>query len=313
MNKRRYYSVSEYYKNVFGSKVYKISVDAGCTCPNRDGTKDTRGCIFCSASGSGDFCPSRSLTITEQVEEAKKLVVKKIPKDVAQGKYIVYFQNFTNTYGNEEELEKKYKEALSCSDVVGIAIATRPDSISEKILTVIKNLAKETYVSVELGLQTVKEKSVNYIRRHYENAEYFEAINRIKKASEKIHIVTHVIFGLPNETKEDMIETVRTTIRAGTDGIKFTVLHVLKNTDLAKDYEVKKFRVMEMQDYFNVLKEALLFLPEHIVVHRLTGDGDKKNLIAPKWTEAKHHVRNEMKKFFAECDLVQGKNTKEEK
>lgn len=313
MNKRRYYSVSEYYKNVFGSKVYKISVDAGCTCPNRDGTKDTRGCIFCSASGSGDFCPSRSLTITEQVEEAKKLVVKKIPKDVAQGKYIVYFQNFTNTYGNEEELEKKYKEALSCSDVVGIAIATRPDSISEKILTVIKNLAKETYVSVELGLQTVKEKSVNYIRRHYENAEYFEAINRIKKASEKIHIVTHVIFGLPNETKEDMIETVRTTIRAGTDGIKFTVLHVLKNTDLAKDYEVKKFRVMEMQDYFNVLKEALLFLPEHIVVHRLTGDGDKKILIAPKWTEAKHHVRNEMKKFFAECDLVQGKNTKEGK
>lgn len=313
MNKRRYYSVSEYYKNVFGSKVYKISVDAGCTCPNRDGTKDTRGCIFCSASGSGDFCPSRSLTITEQVEEAKKLVVKKIPKDVAQGKYIVYFQNFTNTYGTEEELEKKYKEALSCSDVVGIAIATRPDSISEKILTVIKNLAKETYVSVELGLQTVKEKSVNYIRRHYENAEYFEAINRIKKASEKIHIVTHVIFGLPNETKEDMIETVRTTIRAGTDGIKFTVLHVLKNTDLAKDYEVKKFRVMEMQDYFNVLKEALLFLPEHIVVHRLTGDGDKKILIAPKWTEAKHHVRNEMKKFFAECDLVQGKNTKEGK
>lgn len=309
MNKRRYYSVSEYYKDVFGSKVYKISVDAGCTCPNRDGTKDTRGCIFCSASGSGDFCPSRSLTITEQVEEAKKLVVKKIPKDVAQGKYIVYFQNFTNTYGNEEELEKKYKEALSCSDVVGIAIATRPDSISEKILTVIKNLAKETYVSVELGLQTVKEKSVNYIRRHYENAEYFEAINRIKKASEKIHIVTHVIFGLPNETKEDMIETVRTTIRAGTDGIKFTVLHVLKNTDLAKDYEVKKFRVMEMQDYFNVLKEALLFLPEHIVVHRLTGDGDKKILIAPKWTEAKHHVRNEMKKFFAECDLVQGKKT----
>lgn len=310
MNKRRYYSVSEYYKNIFGTKVYKISVDAGCSCPNRDGTKDSRGCIFCSASGSGDFCPSREFSITQQIEEAKKLVVKKFPKAITQGKYIAYFQNFTNTYGNEEELEKKYREALSCSDVIGIAIATRPDSISEKILTVIKNLAKETYVSVELGLQTVKEESVNYIRRHYVTGEYFEAISRIKKASDKIHIVTHVIFGLPKETNKDMIETVKATIKAGTDGIKFTVLHVLKNTDLAKDYNEKKFRVMEMQEYFNVLKEALLILPEHIVVHRLTGDGDKKILIAPKWTEAKHNVRNEMKKFFAELDILQGKNIK---
>lgn len=306
MNVDRYYSVSKYYKKIFSAKVYKITVDAGCTCPNRDGSKGVGGCIFCNNTGSGDFAASKEMSISEQVKNAKLLVKNKLQKNETSIKYVVYFQNFTNTYGDETLLVKKYIEAAKCQDVVGVIIGTRPDCISDFILTKIAELEKKCYVSIELGLQSSKEQTIEYIRRCYKNEEYINAIKRIKKASPNIHIVTHIIFGLPNENYTDMLNTVKFAVNNGTDGLKIALLHVLRGTDLAIDYENKKFSCMTMEEYFKVIADALKIIPKNIVIHRLTGDGAKKNLIAPKWTEAKHNVLNQMKKYFKTIDLYQG-------
>lgn len=306
-----YTSVSEYYKKIFGRKIYKITLDAGCTCPNRDGTKAVGGCIFCSATGSGDFAAERNFSISEQIENAKKLVANKIKNiDESKSNYIAYFQNFTNTYGDENSLIKKYREALENPQIAGIAIGTRPDCVGQSILERINELTKEQfkdgntvgrkYFSIELGLQTSNEKSAGYIRRHYSNEDYLDAIKRIKAVNKNIHIVTHIIFGLPGEDENDMLETVRFALKAGTDGLKLQVLNVLKGTDLAKDYEEKKFKVLEMDEYFLILKKALSIIPSDIVMHRLTGDGAKNILIEPQWIANKRKVMNELKKFLSD-------------
>ena len=284
-----YYSVGEFYKEKFGSKVYKIAIDAGCTCPTRDGTKGNKGCIFCSANGSGDFVPSKKLSISEQIKQAKEIIQKKVKKEI---KYIAYFQNFTNTYGDEKLLVQKYNEAISCENVCGLSIATRPDCISSSILKEIAALCKKTFVTIELGFQTSKEESADYIRRGFSNQEYLEAVKRIHQADSRIHVVTHLIFGLPGENHDDMMNSVKFCLNAKTDGIKFTVLYVLKGTDLEKDYQAGKFDVLEMDEYFALLKSALELIPPKIVIHRLTGDGPKKLLIAPMWTANKKNVLN---------------------
>lgn len=286
-----YYSVNEFYKDKFGCKVYKIAIDAGCTCPTRDGTKGTKGCIFCSANGSGDFVPSKNLSISEQIKQAKEIIQKKVKKEI---KYIAYFQNFTNTYGDEKILVQKYNEAINCENVCGISIATRPDCISPSILKEIASLCQKTFVTIELGLQTSKEESADYIRRGFLNAEYLDAVRRIHQADSRIHVVTHLIFGLPGENHDDMMNSVNFCLSAKTDGIKFTVLYVLKGTDLEKDYQSGKFNVLEMDEYFALIKSALKLIPQEIVIHRLTGDGPKKLLLAPMWTANKKIVLNEI-------------------
>lgn len=300
-----YYSVSDFYKNLFGTKVYKISLDAGCTCPTRDGTKGYGGCIFCSANGSGDFVPSKTLSISQQVEEAKLLVAKK-----TKNKYIAYFQNFTNTYGDLDKLRGQWEEALSCEDVVGIAIATRPDCLPDNCIDALSQLAEKTFVQLELGLQTSNSKSAEYIRRRFSNSDYEDAIARIHSVNnrlcadkknnplQKIHLVTHIIFGLPGETAEDMMDSVRYAVNAGTDGIKIANLYVLKGSDLERDYNSGKFNVLEMEEYFELLKEALKIIPPELVIHRLTGDPPKKLLTAPRWVENKKMVLNQLKKIL---------------
>ena len=296
-------SASDFYKSIYGCKVYKLSLDAGCTCPTRDGTKGTRGCIFCSARGSGDFAGDASESIARQAEKAKELVASKARgrSGTAECRYIAYFQNFTSTYGDTAVLASKYREALAVPDVAGIAIATRPDCISDDILAEIAALAEQyPFVSIELGLQSSKTATARYIRRGYENAVYEDAVRRIRKASPRIHIVTHVIFGLPGETEDDMLKTVRYVARSpfAADGIKFTVLHVLEGTDLAEEWRAGRVTCMSQDAYFAVLKEALSLLPENMVVHRLTGDGPKKLLLAPLWTADKKRVLNEIRNSF---------------
>lgn len=298
----RFYSVSDFYKKKFGCKVYKISLDAGCTCPNRDGTKSFGGCIFCSGAGSGDFAADKNLSIAEQIIQAKQRVLSK-NKD---GKFIAYFQNFSNTYGNPSELSQKYNEAIAQEDVVGISIATRPDCLNDEILNEIAKLVDKTFVSIELGFQTSKNDSVAYIRRFFSNEEYLLAIKKIKSVSMNIHVVTHLIFGLPNETEQDMLNSVKFVVDAKTDGIKIALLHVLEGTDLAIDYKNNAFSCLEMEEYFKILGKALKIIPNDIVIHRLTGDGPKKILIAPLWTAQKKVVYNAMNKYFDEINLLQG-------
>jgi radical SAM protein (TIGR01212 family) len=300
---KQYYSVSDFYRQKFGTKIYKLSLDAGCTCPTRDGTKGTGGCIFCSAAGSGEFAASRDLSITRQITQAKLLVQKKNKN----GRYIAYFQNFTNTYGDEAVLEKKYREAIACPGIAGISIATRPDCLGSGILNRIASLCSTTFVTVELGLQTSNEHTAAHIHRGYTDREYDDAVRRIHRADPSIHVVTHVIFGLPGENDADMLETVRHSVRAGTDGIKIAVLHVLKGTPLAREYEAGKFRCLEKEEYFDIVSRAVELLPENIVIHRLTGDGAKRLLIAPLWTANKHTVHNSMEQWFDEHNVRQGR------
>lgn len=286
-------TVSAFYKSIFGKKVYKISLDAGCTCPNRDGTIGTGGCIFCSNSGSGDFVPSKNLSITKQIEEAKKLVENKMKNQSEnQNEYIAYFQNFTNTYGNISKLTEKWNEALSCSQIVGLALGTRPDCLSDEVLQVLSQLADKAFLQVELGFQTSNETSSKYIRRGFSNKIYFDAVKKIKNANPKIHIVTHVIFGLPGETEVDMLQTVKDVVNAKSDGIKITSLYILKDTDLATDYFNNKFEPIKMDKYFNLIEKALQIIPKNMVIHRLTGDPPKSLLIEPTWTTDKKRTLN---------------------
>lgn len=297
-------TVSAFYKSIFGNKVYKISLDAGCTCPNRDGTIGTGGCIFCSNSGSGDFVPSKNLSIAKQIEEAKKLVENKMKNQSEnQNEYIAYFQNFTNTYGNISILSEKWNEALSCSQIVGLALGTRPDCLGDEVLQVLSKLANKTFLQIELGFQTSNETSSKYIRRGFSNNVYFDAVKKLKNANPKIHIVTHVIFGLPGETEVDMLKTVKDVVNAKSDGIKITSLYILKNTDLATDYFSKKFEPIEMDEYFNLIEKALKIIPENMIIHRLTGDPPKNLLIEPTWTTDKKRTLNMVNNLLSKIGL----------
>ena len=276
--------LSEYYKEKFGCKVYKLSLDGGFTCPNRDGTLGSRGCIFCT--GSGEFAEGGTEPIALQLERAKLRVNRK-NKD---GKYMAYFQAFTNTYAPVERLRKLYYEAISPEEIVGLSIGTRPDCLGEDVIALLSEINAIKPLSVELGLQTIHEETARYIRRGYEAEVYFDAVKRLKAAG--IEVVTHIILGLPGETEEMMLQTTEAAVAAGTDGVKFHLLHVLKNTDLAKDYEAGKFTCMAMEEYGEILKKCIGILPEHIVIHRITGDGAKKDLIAPLWSGDKKRVLN---------------------
>ena len=274
--------LTDYYRRKFGCKVYKLGIDAGFSCPNRDGTLGVGGCVFCGADGGSSFAVKGS-SIARQLTEAKNRVAFK-----GGEKFIAYFQSFTNTYGPVEELEALYRQAMEPEDVVGLAIGTRPDCLPQKIVDLLAQLNREKPVSVELGLQTVHPESIRYIRRGYDNAVYYDAVNRLKKAG--IEVVTHIILGLPGESPEMMVQTTRSAVQAGTDGVKFHLLHVLKGTQLEKDYSAGKFRCMELEEYAWVLDECLGVLPPETVVHRITGDGAKKDLVAPMWSADKKRV-----------------------
>lgn len=289
-----YLSFNKYLKDKFGQKVYKISLDGGFTCPNRDGKAGTRGCIFCSKGGSGDFAESREMSITEQIENGKKRVEKKIKS----GKYIAYFQAFTNTYAPVEMLRQKYEEAINHPDIVALSIATRPDCLGDDVLRLLDEMNKIKPVFVELGLQTIHQKSAKYIRRGYDLSVYDKAVRDLKKVG--VNVVVHVILGLPNESENDMLETVKYVCESGANGIKLQLLHVIDGTDLAKDYEKGLFKTLEFDEYINLIVKCVKIIPKDIVIHRLTGDGAKKDLIAPLWSADKKRVLNAINKALRE-------------
>jgi len=284
--------LSERLRERFGCKVYKLALDGGMTCPNRDGTLGTGGCIFCGGDGSGAFAQSGE-TVTQQIEAAKARVSSKI-KD---GKYIAYFQNFTNTYAPVSYLEPLFRAAMEHPDVVVLSVATRPDCLPEDVLDLLARLNRGKPVWVELGLQTIHPDTARYIRRGYALPVYDAAVEALHKRG--IEVITHVILGLPGETKEQMLETVR-YVGAKTDGIKLQLLHVLQNTDLAKDYGAGLFQTMELEEYCSLVADCLRVLPPQVVIHRLTGDGAKKDLIAPMWSGDKKRVLNRMNEVLAE-------------
>lgn len=289
-----YLSFNKYLKDKFGQKVYKISLDGGFTCPNRDGKAGTQGCIFCSKGGSGDFAESREMSITEQIESGKKRVEKKIKS----GKYIAYFQAFTNTYAPVEMLRQKYKEAINHPDIVALSIATRPDCLGDDVLRLLDEMNKIKPVFVELGLQTIHQKSAKYIRRGYDLSVYDKAVRDLKKIG--VNVVVHVILGLPNESENDMLETVKYVCESGANGIKLQLLHVIDGTDLAKDYKKGLFKTLEFDEYVNLIVKCVKIIPKDIVIHRLTGDGAKKDLIAPLWSADKKRVLNAINKALRE-------------
>ena len=289
-----YLSFNKYLKDKFGQKVYKISLDGGFTCPNRDGKIDTRGCIFCSKGGSGDFAQNRNLSITEQIESGKKIVEKKIKS----GKYIAYFQAFTNTYAPVEILRAKYSEAINHPDIVALSIATRPDCLGDDVIELLDEMNKIKPVFVELGLQTIHSDSAKYIRRGYSLEVYNEAVKKLKNIG--VNIVVHIILGLPNESEEDMLESVKYVCQSQIDGIKLQLLHIIAGTDLAKDYEKGLFKTLEYDEYVELIAKCVAIIPKNIVIHRLTGDGAKKDLIAPLWSADKKRVLNAINKALRE-------------
>lgn len=289
-------------KQKYNKKLYKLALDASRTCPNRDGTCGNRGCIFCSGSGSGDFAANRQLTIGQQLAEAKERIQKKLPaEDVG---YIAYFQAFTNTYGSVEELEPLFMEAMGDSEVEILSIATRPDCLQEDILDMLERLNRIKPVWVELGLQTIHPKTADYIRRGYDLLVYDRAVLALKER--EIDVITHVILGLPGETVEDMLATVEYVGRTGTQGIKLQLLHVLEDTDLAREYREGKFETLTLDEYIDILELCIRRLPKDMVIHRLTGDGAKRILIAPKWSGDKRMVMNTIRREFAKRDVEQG-------
>lgn len=284
--------LSDHYRQTFGCKVYKLSLDGGFTCPNRDGTLGTRGCIFCSEKGSGEFAEGSCGSISRQLERAKERVRGKN----REGKYIAYFQSFTNTYAPVAVLEQRYREAIAPEDIVGLAVATRPDCLPEEVVDLLARINRIKPVSVELGLQTVHEDTARYLRRGYPTAVYWDAVKRLKAAG--LEVVTHIILGLPGETEEMMMETTRQAVAAGTDGVKFHLLHVLRGTDLEQEYLRGRVEPLSLERYGQILKACISCLPEHIIVHRITGDGAKRDLIAPAWSADKKRVLNYLYKVL---------------
>lgn len=288
-----YRTLNQHYREKFGCKVYKLSIDAGFTCPNRDGTLDTRGCIFCSAYGGGEFAEGGS-SIQAQLDHAKRRVAAKNKG----GKYIAYFQSFTNTYAPVERLRMLYTAAMEPEDILGLAIGTRPDCLGEDVIALLAELNQTKPISVELGLQTIHAKTARYIRRGYATAVYDDAVRRLKAAG--LEVVTHIILGLPGEDAAMAAQTTAHAVKMGTDGVKFHLLHVLKNTDLEKDYLDGKFRCLELAEYTRWLRACLAELPPHITVHRITGDGAKRDLVAPLWTGDKKYVLNYLNRNLSE-------------
>ncbi len=301
MNEVRYLSANRYFQALFGGKVYKLALDGGMTCPNRDGTCGTRGCIFCSAGGSGEFAEGQCDDIALQIDRAKMRVRGKAGRDPH---YIAYFQSYTNTYAPVAYLRKLFFSAIAQEDIVGLSIGTRPDCLSDEVLALLDELNHIKPVIVELGLQTSDEKTAVLIRRGYALPVYDRAV--MKLGGINIHVVTHIIFGLPGEGKEQMMESVRHAIKAGTNGVKLQLLQVLKETDLASLYERGAFKTLEMTEYIDLICDALRILPPDIVVHRITGDPPRKLLVAPAWATDKKGVLNAVIRALHARDIHQG-------
>lgn len=284
----------------FGCKVYKLALDGGFTCPNRDGVIDTRGCIFCAGDGSGAFAADRALGIPQQLEAAKARVAGKN----SGGKYIAYFQNFTNTYGSLSRMERLFTQALAPEDVVALSIATRPDCLPDQAIAMLQRLNAEKPVWVELGLRTIHPQSAAYIRRSYDLPVFDAAVQRLQMAG--LEVIVHQILGLPGETDIQMVQTARYIGQSEAQGIKLHLLHVLRGTDLAADYAAGGVEVLTLEHYIDLLEQCLRVLPPEVVIHRLTGDGAKRDLIAPLWSADKKRVLNAIRAAFARDDLVQG-------
>lgn len=298
MNKH-YNSFNEYYKNKYGKKVYKLSINGGMTCPNRDGKIDTRGCIFCSKGGSGEFSCEFDIDISNQLKNAKNRVKAKTNDNI----FIAYFQPFTNTYADVDYLRKIYYKAIEPDFIAEISIATRPDCLSEDVLLLLNEINNIKPVTVELGLQTIHESTAKYIRRGYPLSVYDEAVTNLHKYG--INVVTHVIIGLPYETEEMMLETVKYVGKV-TDGIKLQLLHIIKDTDLEKEYLNNKFEALSLEEYTDIICKSIEFLPENVIIHRITGDGYKKTLIAPLWSADKKRVLNYINNQLESRNIIQG-------
>ena len=300
MEEKPYRSLNEYYRSIFGRKAAKISLDGGFTCPNRDGTCGTRGCLFCSAGGSGDFAENAALSITEQIEKGKAQTAGKWKNPA----YIAYFQAFTNTYAPVEELRQKYEEALACPEIEGLSIATRADCLPADVLALLAELNKKTNLWVELGLQTADTRSAAFIRRGYPLSTFTDALSRLR--ARRLDTIVHVILGLPGENREKMLETVRYLAKQDIQGIKLQLLHILKGTDLADVYQTDPFHVFSIEEYIDLVIDCITLLPPRITIHRMTGDGPKNLLIAPLWSGNKRLVLNQLHKRFKERGAWQG-------
>lgn len=301
-NKKRFYSLNQYLKDRFGQKVYKLSLNGGMTCPNRDGKIDNRGCIFCSKGGSGEFASDKNLSITKQIETAKIKVANKIKN----GKYIAYFQAFTNTYAPLPYLEKIFFEAIKHPDIVALSIATRPDCLPKEVLDLLERLNIIKPVWIELGLQTIHDDTAKLIRRGYDIKCFEEATQNLKNIS--IETIIHIIIGLPHETKEMLLETIHYISKIKPEGIKLQLLHVLKNTDLENYFLDGNFQTLSMEEYIDLLILCIESLPKDIVVHRITGDSPHGMLVAPAWSEYKWTILNTINKEMEKRDSFQGKN-----
>ncbi|MGL5050525.1 MAG: TIGR01212 family radical SAM protein [Fusobacteriaceae bacterium] len=299
----RYKTLSSFLRDKFKEKTFKVSLDAGMNCPNRDGTISSGGCIFCSESGSGEFAGNRKETISEQIDKQLKFLEKKIKN----GKVIAYFQNFTNTYSTVENLKKIYKEALSHPRVAGIAIATRPDCLSEEILELLSELSNEHFLWLELGLQTANDEVGMKINRGYPLSVYTSVCEKLKKRD--IKFVTHIILGLPGEKATDGLETAKLAVKFGTWGIKIHLLYVVKNTKLHRELEKGSFELLEKEEYVERVVEILENIPKEIVIHRLTGDGEKETLVGPLWSLNKIEILNTIEKKLKDNESFQGKKS----
>ena len=301
----RYVALNDWLRQNFGGKVYKLALQGVSTCPNRDGTVGHRGCIFCSERGSGEFT-AVGADITAQMVDAKRRVADKVPSD---GKYIAYFQSFTNTYAPVETLRQLFIAAMLPDDIVALSVATRPDCLAEEVLSLLEELNRWKPVWVELGLQTIHEATVRYIRCGYDLPMFDGAVQQLKARG--ITVIAHQIIGLPDETEEMIYQTAEYIAHSGVDGVKFHLLHVLRGTDLAADYAAGKFSVLEMEEYFHLLAGCLERQRPDTVIHRLTGDGAKRDLIAPLWSGDKKRVLNALHRYLEEYDVQQGRLWKE--
>lgn len=300
LNKKRFYSLNQFLREKFGDKVYKISIDGGFSCPNRDGTIGSLGCIYCSERGSGDFAGSRSYAIDQQFEQVKKVMNNKWKS----GKYIAYFQAYTNTYAPVNILRERYYQAIEKEGVVALSVATRPDSISEGALDLLEEINKKTYTFIELGLQTSNEETAKLINRGYPLSVFEDALKRIRKRN--IDVVVHIIFGLPGENKGNMLDTVRYLSSKDIQGIKFHLLHLLKNTPLVNLYNNGGLRFLTEEEYIDILTDSIGLLPENIVIHRLTGDAPRDLLIGPMWSLKKWEILNNIDKALKDKNIYQG-------
>ncbi len=303
-----FYSADEYFKETFGKKMFRLSLDGGMTCPNRDGTVGYGGCSFCSASGSGDFAAQRKTTLARQLEDAKAQVKNKLPKNGAPFGYLAYFQSFTNTYAPVEFLKTLFTEAIRHPEVEGLFIGTRPDCLPDSVIQLLAELSKEKPVYVELGLQTARAESISYINRCYDNSVFETAVHKL--AARNIPVIVHCILGLPYETLEDMQHTIDYICSFPVHGIKLQLLHIVKETRLAADYETfcrdNAFACLDRSAYISTVSTLLSRIPSHIVIYRLTGDGPKDKLIAPLWSTDKKRVYNDLQKELKEKNIIQG-------